>query len=107
MSEDIKQHDVHSRIDRIEVTLNHAVEAIEKMAQVVNKPQDVKWGPILTAVGLLFVMGGGYTTLSTAPVRERAEVLEAQVLILQENELKRERAIGRIEGYLHIEVPDE
>lgn len=94
--------ELHSRIDRIEVTLSHAVDAIEKMARVVNKPQETKWGPILTAVSLLIVIFGGYTTLITMPMNERAERLESQIVTMQANELMLQRDLGRIEGRLEL-----
>ena len=97
--------DIHSRIDRIEVTLTHVTDAIEKMASVVNRPQRTQWGPILTAVSLLFVAGGGYTTMVTMPLNERAENLEARVLVPQEHELKLQRDLGYIEG--RLELKDE
>ena len=78
MTEQKYEHEiatVNSRIDRIEVTLNHAVDAIEKIVDVVNKPEETKWGPILTAVGLLFMAAGGYTTLVTTPMKSRIEHL--------------------------------
>ena len=96
--------DIHSRIDRIEVTLTHVTDAIEKMASVVNRPQRTQWGPILTAVSLLFVAGGGYTTLVTMPMNERAEQLEQQILVLQDRELERERDLGRIEGKMGLYI---
>ncbi len=99
--------EVHSRIDRMEVTLSHAVDAIEKIAHVVSKSNETRWGPILTAVGLLFLIGGGYTTLVTVPVNDRAEKLEEQVLVLQGHEFKTQRALGRIEGRMEIVIPDE
>jgi hypothetical protein len=100
MSDEQSDAEIHSRIDRIEVTLTHTVDAIEKMASVVNKPQDTKWGPILTAVGLLFLAAGGYTNLVIIPMENRAEVLEAQVILLQDNQLEQERDMGRVEGLI-------
>lgn len=87
-----------SRIDRIEVTLGHVVEAIEKMSQVVNAPQKTQWGPILTAVGLLFMAGGGYTTLIAQPMIKDIERLEMRYERALERELEREREFGRLEG---------
>lgn len=104
MTTEQQNPEVHSRIDRIEVTLTHAVDAIEKIARVVNKPQETKWGPILTAVSLLFVAGSGYTTLITMPLMERLNNIEVQQLEQFDRELDRERDIGRIEGRLEIEV---
>lgn len=101
MSDTQNNMDLNSRIDRIEVTLGHAVDAIEKMADVVNKPQETKWGPILTAVGLLFVAGSGYTTLITMPLQERLAAIEMRQELKLERELQRERELGRIEGTLH------
>lgn len=95
--------EVNSRIDRIEVTLSHAVDAIEKMADVVNKPQETKWGPILTAVGLLFMAGGGYTTLITQPMREDIARLEQQNQDQLIRELQHAREFGRIEGIHGVE----
>lgn len=94
--------ELNSRIDRIEVTLDNAVDAIEKMARVVNKPQDTKWGPILTAVSLLFVAGGGYTTLITIPMEREANRLQQELQDMQERELQRERDLGYIEGRLGL-----
>lgn len=94
---------LNSRIDRVEVTLTHAVEAIEKMATVVNKPQETKWGPILTAVSLLFVLGGGYTTMITLPLIERLNNIEADQDARLVRELERERDLGRLEGMNGIE----
>lgn len=103
MSEEIQGQDVNSRIDRIEVTLSHAVDAIEKIASVVNKPQETKWGPILTAVSLLFVAGSGYTTLITLPMQRENDRLQEQVLAMQERELKDARRLGIVEGRLGID----
>lgn len=101
--------DINSRIDRIEVTLTHVTDAIEKMAKLIdqlNRPQDVKWGPILTAISLLFIAGGGYTTLITMPMQREADDLQAQIMALEERELERERDLGRIEGKLGIKIDD-
>lgn len=93
-----------SRIDKIEVTLSHAVDAIEKLAAVVNRPQRTQWGPILTAVGLLFVAGGGYTTLVTQPLADSKQHLRAQIIEL-EKEARDEHIqiagqIGELKGRL-------
>jgi hypothetical protein len=96
--------DLNSRIDKIEVTLSHAVDAIEKMASIVNAPQETKWGPILTAVSLLFVAGGGYTTLITMPMQREADQLRTQIYNLRERELDDARALGRIEGKLGVNL---
>lgn len=101
MTDDVQ--DLNSRIDRIEVTLSHAVEAIEKMAQVVNKPTETKWGPILAALTLLFLAASGYTTLITIPMNERSQHIEDQILILHADALQQERDIGRLEGRLERE----
>lgn len=98
--------DLNSRIDRIEVTLTHAVDAIEKMASVVNKPQETKWGPILTAVSLLFVAGSGYTTLITMPLMERLNIIENDQDQRLEREMERERDIGRVEGRLGLNLDE-
>lgn len=91
---------LNSRIDKIEVTLSHAVDAIEKMANIINKGQETKWGPIIAAVSMLFVAAGGYTTLVTMPMNERANNLENEVAKIQERELTRAHEIGRLEGLL-------
>ncbi len=101
MSEEFQ--DLNSRIDRIEVTLTHAVDAIEKMSRVLNRPQETKWGPILTAVGLLLVAAGSYTTLITLPMERDAARLQQELHEMGERELERERAIGRLEGMLGVE----
>lgn len=49
---------INSRIDRLEVTLSHAVDAIEKMATVVNKPVKTNWGAIAAWVSVVIAMGG-------------------------------------------------
>jgi len=97
MSEEFKQ-DMNSRIDRIEVTLTHAVDAIEKMSRILNKPQETKWGPILTAIGLLLVAMGSYTTLITLPMERNTDRLQLELHEMGQRELERERAIGRLEG---------
>ena len=97
MSEETQQ-DIHSRIDRIEVTLTHAVDAIEKMSRILNKPQETKWGPILTAIGLLLVAMGSYTTLITLPMERDAARLQLELREMGQRELERERDIGRLEG---------
>ena len=100
------QDNIHSRIDRIEVTLTHVTDTIEKLAQVINRPQETKWGPIMTAIGLLFVAGSGYTTLTTAPLaRENIKQAE-QILVLQARDLKMAKDLGRLEGMLGIEPND-
>lgn len=104
---DVHINDINDRISRIEVTLSHAVDAIEKMAEIVNKPQETKWGPILTAVGLLFMAAGGYTTLITQPMRQDILILQEEIQVHTEREISREREIGRLEGALGIEVTNE
>ena len=89
---------INSRIDKIEVTLSHAVDAIEKMADVVNKPQETKWGPILTAIGLLFMAAGGYTTLVTQPMRASIQRIEMHQHEIIQREMVAARELGRIEG---------
>jgi len=101
---EVKSAPVESRIDRIEVTLNHIVDTIEKLSQVVNAPQETKWGPIMTALALLFAAGGGYTTLITMPMEREAEHLREKISVLEERELDRERALGRIEGRIGIHL---
>ena len=91
---------LNSRIDRIEVTLSHVTDAIEKMTTIINRPQTTQWGPILTAIGLLFVAGGGYTTLITMPMEREVVRLEAEISGMQDRELERVRDLGRIEGLL-------
>ena len=92
--------ELNSRIDRIEVTLTHAVDAIEKIATVINRPQATKWGPILTAVGLLLMAMASYTTLITLPIERDATRLQEELHHVMERELETQRAIGRIEGQL-------
>ena len=99
----VSMSELNSRIDKIEVTLTHAVDAIEKMATVVNKPQETKWGPILTAVSLLFVAASGYTTLVTMPMQTEAKRLSTNDRMAFEHMLEMERDLGRIEGRLGIE----
>lgn len=94
--------DINSRIDRIEVTLTHVTDAIEKMAAVINRPTETKWGPILTAVSLLFVAGGGYTTLITIPMQREADQIQEELDDMSERELIYQRDLGRIEGKLGI-----
>lgn len=103
MSESLE---INSRIDKIEVTLSHAVDAIEKMANIVNKPADTKWGPILTAVSLLFVAGGGYTTLITMPMQREADRMIKMIDELEMREMELQRDLGRIEGKLGIQIDD-
>jgi len=93
-------NNLNSRIDKIEVTLSHAVEAIEKMADVVNRGQETKWGPIVAALSLLFFAAGGYTTLITMPMNERSNTLEDQIQEMHVRELEHERSLGRLEGAL-------
>jgi len=92
--------ELNSRIDRIEVTLTHAVDAIEKMSRVLNRPQETKWGPILTAVGLLLMAMASYTTLITLPIERDATRLQEELHHVMERELETQRAIGRLEGQL-------
>ena len=99
---EVDQTDLHSRLDRVEVTLTHAVDAIDKIAGIVNRPVETKWGPILTALALLFAAAGGYTTLITMPMEREANQLRSQIVNLRERELVRERALGRIEGMMGI-----
>lgn len=94
--------ELNSRIDRIEVTLTNAVDAIEKMSLILNRPQETKWGPILTAVGLLLMAMASYTTLITLPIERDASRLQQELHEMGERELERERAIGRIEGMLGV-----
>ncbi len=101
MSEESQE--LNSRIDRIEVTLTHAVDAIEKMSRVLNRPQETKWGPILTAVGLLLMAMASYTTLITLPIERDADRLQQELHEMGERELERERVIGRLEGIMGID----
>ncbi len=98
----MSDQDINSRIDRIEVTLSHAVDAIEKIAVVINRPQETKWGPILTAVGLLLMAMASYTTLITLPIERDAVRLQQELHDMGERELEQERAIGRLEGMLGV-----
>ena len=106
MTETDHQLEINSRIDRIEVTLSHAVEAIEQMAGIVNRPQETKWGPILTAVSLLFLAAGGYTTLITMPMQREADQIQIELIDMRTRELGYQRSIGRIEGKLGIEIDE-
>ena len=90
--------DISSRIDRIEVTLSHAVDAIDKIASIVNRPQETKWGPILTAVALLLAAGGGYTTLITIPMERSSDRMQEEMHDMSKRELVYVRALGRLEG---------
>ncbi len=103
MTEEHINSDIHSRIDRIEVTLSHVTDTLEKMAAVVNRPHDTKWGPIMTAIGLLFVAGSGYTTLTTSPLARENHRMTEQILVLQERDLQMARALGRMEGLMGID----
>lgn len=94
--------ELNSRIDRIEVTLTNAVDAIEKMSLILNRPQETKWGPILTAVGLLLMAMASYTTLITLPIERDASRLQQELHEMGERELQQERAIGRLEGMLGV-----
>ena len=105
VEKDNQELELHSRIDKIEVTLSHAVDAIEKVASVVNRPQETKWGPILTALALLFAAMAGYTTMSTLPLERESVRLNLELREMSERELERERTLGRIEGLL--EARDE
>jgi len=98
----VSDQDINSRIDRIEVTLTHAVDAIEKMSRVLSRPQETKWGPILTAIGLLLVAMGSYTTLITLPMEREAARLQDELHHVMERELDTQRAIGRLEGQLGV-----
>ncbi len=96
MSEEVQE--LGSRIDKIEVTLSHAVDAIDKMAVVIGRSQETKWGPILTALALLLAAGGGYTTLITMPMATEAARLQEELHDMGKRELELYRAIGRLEG---------
>jgi len=108
------EHDIaiiNSRIDKIEVTLSHAVDAIEKIAAIVNRPQHTQWGPILTAVGLLIMAAGGYTTLVTQPMRSDIEKAESRIVELQQSRLNdaythgiHDGKLAIIEDYLNAEI---
>lgn len=101
MTDDIN-NDIHSRIDRIEVTLTHVTDTIEKMAEVINRPNETRWGPIMTAIGLLFVAGSGYTTLTVSPLTRENHIMAEQIQILQERDLETAKEIGRLEGLLGV-----
>lgn len=105
MSDDIQE--LGSRIDRIEVTLSHAVDAIDKIASVVNRPVETKWGPILTALALTLAAMTGYTTLVTAPLERDLTHMRLETSEMLERELVRERDIGRIEGRLEIDGEED
>ena len=97
MSDELQQ-DISSRIDRIEVTLSHAVDAIDKIASIVNRPQETKWGPIIAALTLLLMAGAGYTTLITAPLERASDRMQQEVHEMAERELETQRALGYLEG---------
>ncbi len=94
----MSDQDISSRIDRIEVTLSHAVDAIDKIASIVNKPVETKWGPILTALALLLAAGGGYTTLITMPMTHEVDRLQEELHEMGKREIDYVRALGRLEG---------
>ena len=96
MSDDVQ--DLSSRIDKIEVTLSHAVDAIDKMAVVIGRSQETKWGPIIAALALLLAAGGGYTTLITLPMEREAARLQEELHDMSKRELELQRAVGRLEG---------
>lgn len=96
MSDEIQE--LGSRIDRIEVTLSHAVDAIDKIASIVNRPQEIRWAPILTAIALLLAAGGGYTHLVLSPVERDTVHLREEVGEIMQRELERERTIGYLMG---------
>lgn len=96
MSEELQE--IHSRIDKMEVTLGHAVDAIDKIASVVNRPIETKWGPILTAVALLLAAGGAYTTLITVPMEHEADRLQEEIHEMGKREIEMQRALGFLEG---------
>ena len=89
---------ISSRIDRIEVTLSHAVDAIDKIASIVNRPKETRWGPIIAALGLLLMAGAGYTTLVTLPMEREADRLQEELHEMGEREIEFARALGRLEG---------
>lgn len=94
---DIEQENA-SRIDRIEVTLSHAVDAIDKIATIVNRPVETKWGPIIAALALLLAAGGGYTTLITIPMEREGTRLQEELHEMGKREIDYARALGRLEG---------
>lgn len=96
MSDEFK--DISSRIDRMEVTLSHAVDAIDQIASVVNRPRETKWGPIIAALSLLLAAGAGYTTLITLPMEREADRLQEELHEMGKRELQYVRALGRLEG---------
>ena len=104
MSEEVNlQQELSSRIDRIEVTLSHAVDAIDKIASVVNRPQETKWGPILTALALLLAAAGSYTTLITLPMERESARMQEELHDMGKRELEYARALGRIEGMMGLD----
>ncbi len=101
MSEEFREQ--ISRIDRIEVTLTHAVDAIEKISLILNKPNETKWGPLLTALALTLATMASYTTLVVSPLEREVVHMRSEIHEMMERELERERAIGRLEGIMGVE----
>lgn len=98
---------IETNLVRIESTLSHVTDAIEQMAEVVNKPRETKWGPIISGFGMMFIIISGYATLTTTPLETRIEELEEQHHESIEREIEDARAMGVLEGRLGIEVSDE
>lgn len=80
---DIDFGTLNSRIDKIEVTLSHAVDAIEKIANVVNAPKETNWGVIASWVSVLLGIGlAVYVPISNRMGNNTDDIkfLEAQML---------------------------
>lgn len=79
---------LNSRIDKIEVTLSHAVDAIEKIASVVNDSKKTDWGVISSWVSILLAIGVAvYVPIADKMANNKDDIksLETEVLDMQSN----------------------
>lgn len=79
MSEEGIGH-INSRIDKIEVTLTHAVDAIEKMAGMIANATRTDWGVLASWVGVFLAIGAA----AYIPINDDTAELKAEVKTLRQ-----------------------
>ncbi len=95
---------IEKNLERIDATLGHVTDTLEKMAEVVNQPSSVPWGPIFSAIAMGGMLIGGYATIITQPMSARILHLEQQHELSLEREMEMGRSVGRLEGKVYVEI---
>ena len=79
--------------DYLAQTVNSAVMAFQQAA----KPKETQWGVLISLLALITVIAGGFTTLTTDPLRKAQEKTEDRFMKLIENDLVFARFQGQSE----------